>query len=330
MFRRVLVVFVFILYFCAFVFIILVNERKPVKLVPDKLSACGDNSYSLASSDYAIANYIKFATGTVCGNTYDTCIILQQSPVQPQLQSFRLSAIDDGWATWGGKCKVQVVAAAANNLLLGNLSISTVLKYIHTIFINSSQTPMSPYINMIETFTILSTSKYNHKWFVFANDHTFMILPNLARHLASLDYDLAIYTGSKLQRGNYKKEFLYFASGGAGAVLSHVSLKLLILSWVLTRNDIVVSTINRISETAKLTTSPPLKFDFNNGKKIMCVNQCSSNEASFMSVILFIHESYLQHSTYSKSTGEVRRPLTPESDAVRQKSLTPHILETEL
>jgi len=76
---------------------------------------------------------------------------------------------------------------------------------------------------------------------VLANDHSFIIPQNLANFIVSpfLIHDEAIYTGNKLAL-NYRRHKLHFASGGAGAVLSHVTAKAVWLVWMLLADDVSV------------------------------------------------------------------------------------------
>lgn len=71
------------------------------------------------------------------------------------------------------------------------------------------------------------------KWLVFANDHSFIIPPNLAFTLEGMSPESVVYTGNMIGMQKTKDLEIFFASGGAGAVLSHTALKCAILSWVL-------------------------------------------------------------------------------------------------
>lgn len=272
---------------------------------------------------------------------FSFAILLQPSPVQSQNQVIRLKAIDNGWSSWVSDStsslfnKVHVIAAISR--IFNNLKNISKFKNIKTILINPNQSSMSPYINMIEVFTILSTSKYNYKWLVFGNDHTFMIPQNLACHLSlsSLDHDLPVYSGNKLQRGEYKNSFLYFASGGAGGVISFVGLKLVVISWILTGNPIATNSLLKIKEfmnehminshyKTKLVDSMNYETEYVNvligmnisysNKRIICGYNCHVNvnkikgferrndgrDFSFFPV-LFEIQSFIQNSTFSKS-----------------------------
>ena len=94
---------------------------------------------------------------------------------------------------------------------------------------------------MIESFLWVLTSDTNADddadgemhWLVYSNDHAFFIPPNLAFALSSLDPGQVIYTGNLIGMQKTKDLEIEFASGGAGAVLSHAALKCVVLSWVL-------------------------------------------------------------------------------------------------
>jgi hypothetical protein len=96
----------------------------------------------------------------------------------------------------------------------------------------------SPYHNLLKSLLTVASSqgKENVKWVVIGNDHTFMIPQNLAEFLNTLDADALVYTGNELKM-QYRRRVLSFASGGAGAVMSHVVVKLMLLVWFLTTND---------------------------------------------------------------------------------------------
>jgi hypothetical protein len=168
-------------------------------------------------------------------------VVLQQSPVDQSNQKLRLEAIDSGWASWTNSNpanhRVSVYAAIPRRIL-DSSSGPPFWKHIKPIplYIPSSEADPRPDQNMIRSFLSMAASESNLQWLIFANDHTFMIPVNLVCFLNQLDADIPVYSGNKLYRGPHRDFKLYFASGGSGVVLSHVSLKLLLVSWTITGN----------------------------------------------------------------------------------------------
>lgn len=165
-------------------------------------------------------------------------ILLQQSQVQVHAQFTRLMAIDAGWATWRTSKdevnKVEVFAAVPYELISEKVSQIKNINLLSMLPVSSAPAVEgSPYHQMINSlYRIISDAKHTTtKWIVMANDHTFIIPPNLQRFLNTLDAERLIYSGNEL-RMQYKNRVLSFASGGAGAVMSHVVVKLMLVVWV--------------------------------------------------------------------------------------------------
>ena len=155
-------------------------------------------------------------------------ILLQQSPVDMSLQADRLRAIDIGWGAWNhvnALHKTHIFAAVDESLIKMQKELRNVqLLHVQTI---------GPMARLVDAIIELSTSTVPLDWLVYANDHTFIITPNLGCFLAGYDHTDIIYTGNKL---GIKKQgsLLMFASGGAGAVVSRTALQCILLSWALT------------------------------------------------------------------------------------------------
>lgn len=162
-------------------------------------------------------------------------LLLQPSPVASAQQIDRLKVIDSTWASWrGGLGPDSFVIYASGALDL--FRTSHPFLNINTIPLDSQQDKHSPFKNMLQSFYELITSQSQMSWLIYGNDHSFFVPTNLYCFLNSLDKDLAIYTGNKLQRGMFNDFKLYFASGGAGCVASHVALKMFMISLALNRN----------------------------------------------------------------------------------------------
>jgi hypothetical protein len=179
-----------------------------------------------------------------------TVIILQQSQVQESKQLVRLSTIDTSWAKWAktaGRCTSSIrIVAAVPAAVYSSPNSSFVNLYTMPMFSpktalsGDADAPLlsSPYHNFIRSLLTVASSagKEDVKWVVLGNDHTFMIPPNLAYFLGTLDVDTFVYSGNEL-RMQYRRKVLSFASGGAGAVTSHVVVKLMLVVWFLTASD---------------------------------------------------------------------------------------------
>ena len=193
-----------------------------------------------------------------------TVILLQQSPVLPMKQLNRLNNIDITWANWTTSLVLRnnmqhvSVTAAVPYDTISNINWSNVRPItmfpLHT---DELKYP-SPFHNMIRSLlTILSaqSSVSTVDWIVMGNDHTFIFPMNLQAFLNRLDSNLLIYSGNEL-RISYKKRILSFASGGAGAVFSHTTAKLIVaVCLAVTEDTLLLSLLPSISTDHSMNNS---------------------------------------------------------------------------
>jgi len=198
------------------------------------------------------------------GTSAHVTILLQQSPVDQSSQLLRLLNIDESWARWTDG--LQIYAALPSDggdlykeateklRVLRPLALWKAEQNVHGAPLHpassSSASPMRNMIQMLCTLlfthapsTTASATDLDLKWLLIANDHTFIIPPNLQCFASRLDSALPLYSGNKLQRGMYRDVFLDFASGGAGVLVSHVSVKFLLIAWLLTNNNVLASVL---------------------------------------------------------------------------------------
>lgn len=120
-------------------------------------------------------------------------ILLQPSPVDIKFRLTRLKAIDDGWSKWTDNLSElnQVVKVFASTVDQVN---ANTFRNIKAISLDSSGSPSaSDYL--VQAFSYLVLQVNIPLWLAFANDHTFMVPPNLVCFLRTLDSNLPIYTG---------------------------------------------------------------------------------------------------------------------------------------
>ena len=160
-------------------------------------------------------------------NSKEIAIILQQSPVDVANQINRLKNIDDAYAKWTGNHTddVSIYAVVADD----NKKLD--FKYLRVLHVNLNKSD-SGILRMVSAIYKLLEIAPHKKWFMICNDHTFIAIPNLIYFLKSFNHDDLIYSGNKLAI-NYKSSILSFASGGAGIILSHSSIKLIMLTWAI-------------------------------------------------------------------------------------------------
>lgn len=120
---------------------------------------------------------------------------------------------------------------------------------------DSNSNSNSKSINDGNNIQLVRTQRSGPLWIVIANDHSFFIPSNLYRYLSSLSHQHILYTGNRLQRGAYRGFDLYFASGGAGAAISHVSLKLFLLTLAINRNKYLIDALESLSTTGKASST---------------------------------------------------------------------------
>ena len=234
----VVVVFLFFSTGCFFLSVLLNTESESSQRVPPTTTAT--STHSQQSSSLPAHSRVK---NTTSGNRKKNIVILlQQSPVNGKNQLQRLQVIDDGWAKWTmlSLSQVSVYAAIDNdndndaqknrNILFKNIRI--IRHQRHTSDRKITENDDRPLENMIHSFATLALF-HPLEWLVFANDHTFMIPPNLQCFLSKWDAHVPIYSGNKLIRGTHRSFNLYFASGGAGVIVSHTALKMFLLALVI-------------------------------------------------------------------------------------------------
>jgi hypothetical protein len=188
-------------------------------------------------------------------------ILLQQSVVQSTHQLVRLQAIDHGWARWAAE-----LTTAASNF---NMQIVAPVDKVNEsdfsiinafdISAHKESVVYTPYDRLLRSllWILCSTAgETGTKWIVMANDHTFLIPLNLQRFLLKLNSDELIYTGNMLGI-NYAKIKLKFASGGAGAVMSHATVKVIAILWLLLLKDTTL-----LSPTSYMNFSGQSMSDF--------------------------------------------------------------------
>jgi len=120
-------------------------------------------------------------------------ILLQPSPVDIKFRLSRLTNIDNGWAQWTDNLSqlyqvVQIYASTTDNEINKNK-----LHNINVITLDKNSSSASDYL--VQAFSHLVLKEKPPRWLVFANDHTFIVPPNLVCFLKSLDSELPIYTG---------------------------------------------------------------------------------------------------------------------------------------
>lgn len=188
-------------------------------------------------------------------------ILLQPSPVDAGNQVKRLSFIDaQSWGLWLKlSSEVQVYAGLLPAAMVGLLGFD-LIKIIPLppppAELGPKRAGEAAYPQMAHMLLQVLLQSPSLRWLLFANDHTFLVPPNLACFLGTLQPDVPVYSGSSLQRGMYRDVKLRFASGGAGAVLSHVSLKLLLLTWTVIGNARVGGVLDELASTSSRGACP--------------------------------------------------------------------------
>eukprot|EP01031_Cornospumella_fuschlensis_P024986 gene24986-30184_t len=145
-------------------------------------------------------------------------IILQRSIVDFDRQCLRLQAIDDSWGKWVDKFdNLKLVAAVPPPYCSPTLQLKHIT--IFNLTIPSTQ-EQNPYTYLMHTFQYHLNTHAGYDFLLLANDHTFLYPPNLIRFLRTLPTAGLLYSGNKLQLNNIQGKTLYFASGGAGCLMS--------------------------------------------------------------------------------------------------------------
>eukprot|EP01041_Mallomonas_annulata_P001663 gene1663-3214_t len=197
-------------------------------------------------------------------------IVLQRSPVYSYDQMKRLHIIDTTWAQWIDDTSAQnhmfVYAVIPSSVHADNF---TTFKHIrHIKLLNSEQFPISPMINFLQTLLYVTCTPARSDWVVLANDHSFLIPQNLNCFIKSLDADVPVYTGNQLSL-SYLQGTLYFASGGAGAIISHVSIKLFLITLILTKPNLISSLLTEIDQNMQINNNN----NNNNNNSMSCTRR---------------------------------------------------------
>ena len=188
-------------------------------------------------------------------------IILQPSPVATHEQLNRLKNIDISWAKTLEK--INLYASMYNNSELSFVNIQSINLY------SDLTIPFSTLVNSLFEVIVKSPSV---EWIVYGNDHSFFIPQNLYCFLSTLDSSLPMYTGNRLKL-EYLGSTLYFASGGAGSVLSHVSVKLFLIVLLINKNiyfDIILNEYHSNNFINYKITINNSNLDFRPKSDVLC------------------------------------------------------------
>lgn len=153
--------------------------------------------------------------------SYQTCIYLYDSVVNPQARPFRLSNIAK---TWGPTSRAVYVvhsvdefSEGANNLLSTtskNNPYPQLLKVPDNINVEMGVERLDMVIRTVH-------KDVNPDFAFFVNDHTFVIPDNLCKFLNDRDSAVDLYAGHALKG----KQETIFNSGAAGYVLSRSTME---------------------------------------------------------------------------------------------------------
>lgn len=164
-------------------------------------------------------------------------ILLQISPVDPNNRLKRLLAIDQGWSTW------KHAIASRTDIYAPRIPFSShQFRNIQTFSVKGT----NPFQKMVESFFQILQNQFSlrYDWILFGNDHTFLIPQNLRCYLKTLDHTQLIYAGNKL-RITFQGKTLFFASGGAGAILSRPALLLIMSVWTVLHPEMLLEILQR-------------------------------------------------------------------------------------
>ena len=192
-------------------------------------------------------------------------VILQLSAVRSKNQMSRLKVIDRGWAQWtrlfptkaSVKSMIDIKVIAPVSIVDSSLSFSTIQSFPSVESVVPTPTPYHRLVHaLLHAIDFRTDTSSNAKWIILANDHSFIISQNLRSFLSQplLDPDKILYSGNKLGL-HYNKGLLYFASGGAGAVLSHVTAKFIVIMWILLSEDLLLLKLIAPAKNPKLSPS---------------------------------------------------------------------------
>jgi hypothetical protein len=192
-------------------------------------------------------------------------ILLQLSPVGQKDQIKRLTAIENSWANWvdvkSGTFKLFASVPRGSGLHS--------FKKFRVIDIDAVQAPNKAYANLMDAlfhmYIEADGAASDSDWLVLANDHSFLVPPNLHCYLKALNPHFAVYTGNRLQRGEYKDGFpLYFASGGSGIVLSRPAIIMFFVAMAMNKDSYLLDKLkgqNRISSCSIILNDTKPLYD---------------------------------------------------------------------
>jgi hypothetical protein len=156
------------------------------------------HSSSLASSPSAF--------GLLSDSMAKIIILLQQSPVDPSHQLARLRNIDQTWAKWVDGTSIGIYASIPCSRYNSSIdSIFRIVKPLQLVYSNSVQ--VNPFYHLVRGLLTILIREPQLEYIVLANDHTFMIPPNLnclLKDKTKFNPTHPIYGGNMLQRGKYK------------------------------------------------------------------------------------------------------------------------------
>jgi hypothetical protein len=175
-------------------------------------------------------------------------LLLQISPVDHNNRLKRLLSIDQGWSTWKHSL------ASRTDIFAPQIPFSSHnFRNIQTFPVKGT----NPFHKMVESFFKILQNQFSlrydwiqnqfslrYDWMLFGNDHTFLIPQNLRCYLKTLDHTKLVYAGNKL-RITFQGKTLYFASGGAGAILSRPALLSIVSVWTVLHPEMVLEILQR-------------------------------------------------------------------------------------
>lgn len=149
---------------------------------------------------------MKATTLHAQANSASIVILLQQSPVDPKNQIARLINIDKTWARWILGTNMSIYASIPSNQYNDSidqaLSIVKPLQLIYPLEFN-----VNPFHHLVRGLLTILIREPQLEFIFLANDHTFIIPPNLnslLQNRTTYNPSTPLYLGNLLQRGKYK------------------------------------------------------------------------------------------------------------------------------
>ena len=230
------------------------SDTTPPPPPPAAAAATAATAISIATHPGAQIN----ATNDTTVKAHSLAVLIQQSPVDQPHEMSRLHAIDQGYARWS---TLQFVSSASSSSAatsvfaaipeeLRQTKSHSLFQHIQLLDIPTAPTVKqnSPMYRLISAFYSLTTLHQGvHEFILLCNTHTFVVIPNLQEFISRYASEDLFYSGNELAI-NYKSPSpLTFASGGAGIVLSHVSLTLMMVTWAMIQLPDLMIFLNRDS-----------------------------------------------------------------------------------